>query len=83
MPIDEAEFRQRKRQAEQARQTRDKASGQLEAAMERLHTEFDCDTIEDAEKKASKFARDAARAEKEYDLAAKEFEEAWSEHAED
>lgn len=82
MSIDEAEFKKLKHRAEAARQARDKASGQLDAAMERLQTEFGCNTIEEAEAKATKLKREAEKAETAYHRAVKEFEEQWDDRLE-
>ena len=77
MTIDEKEFRRRTQRAEDARQARDKATGQLDGLMERLRDEFDCGTIEEAEELATKLASQAAKAEQAYDKAATMFEEVW------
>lgn len=82
MPIDEEEFKRRKRRAEIARQTRDKASGQLEAAMDRLRVDFGCNTIKEAEKLAAKLTEDVTRAEATYNKAAIAFEEEWDDRLE-
>ena len=57
--------------------TRDKAAGQLEAAMERLEAEFGCKTIEEAEKKLTKMEREMAKAEEVFNKAVVAFEEKW------
>lgn len=81
--IDEAKYKKLKKQAEEARSDRDRATGQLEAIMARLHDEYDCDTIEQAEKKLTKLTKAAKEAEAAYDSAVEEFEEQWGVYAED
>lgn len=83
MAIDEAKFKKLKRAAEEARQARDRAAGQLEAAMDRLKDEFGCDTVEEAQDLAKLLDAQAAEAEAAYDEAVEAFEEEWSEHLED
>lgn len=80
--IDEQEFRRLKDRAEKARQTRDKAAGQLEAAVTRLQDEFGCETIEAAEAMIEKLDKETAQAEKAYNEAVETFEAEWSEYAE-
>ena len=77
MAVDEQEFKKLRRRAQAAQQARDKAEGQLEAAMERLHDEFGCDTVKAAEAMAKDLKREAEAAEAAYDEAAASFEEAW------
>lgn len=79
MAIDEAEFNRLKKKANAARQARDKASGQLDVIMERLKEDFGCRNIEEAETLATKLDRDAAKAEKVYNVAVNKFEEEWNE----
>jgi len=74
MAIDERKFKQLKQQADDARAARDRAAGQLEATMQRLKNEFDCSTIEEAEKLLVKLNKEAAKAEAEYDEAVVTFE---------
>lgn len=83
MAINEQEYRELKRKAEAARQARDRASGQLDATMERLAGEFECNTVEKAEKLATRLKKDAAKAEATYDAAVVTFEEAWDDQLED
>lgn len=78
--IDEAKYKSLKRRADEARQTRDKAAGQLEATMDRLQNEFGCDSVEAAQRKANQLNKEAAAAEKTYNKAVAAFEEAWGEY---
>ena len=79
MAIDERKFRELKKKADGARAARDKATGQLEAAMERLQNEYGCTTIEEAEKKLAQLDRDAAKAEAGFEKTVTAFEEGWDE----
>jgi len=79
MAIDEQEFKRLKRRAMAARAARDKAAGQLEAAMERLESEFGCATIAAAEKEAARLEREAVKAEGVFNKAVATFEEEWDE----
>lgn len=81
--MDEAAYKKLKSRVEAARQTRDRAAGQLDGIMARLQTEFKCSTIEEAEKLAKKLERDAVVAEREFDEAAAQFERDWGEHLRD
>lgn len=82
MAIDEAEFKQRKQRAEDAQRECDKAAGQLEILTERLRTEFGCSSLAAAQREVKRLAKEAAAAERDYDKAAAEFEEAWGDRAE-
>jgi hypothetical protein len=77
MAINEKEFKRLRRKAEAARVARDKAAGQLEAAMDRLQDEFGCNTVEAAEKKVAQHDREAKKAEASFEKAVAAFEEEW------
>lgn len=81
--IDDIEFKQLKRKADQARQTRDRAAGQLDGVMARLKDEFNCGTLAEAEKKLTALTKKAGQAERKYNTAVEEFEEAWANYATD
>ena len=83
MAIDERKFRELKKQATDARAARDKAAGQLEAATERLESEFGCKTIAEAEKKLAQLEREAAKAEGAFDKAVAVFEGEWDDRLDD
>jgi len=80
MAVSEKEYKALKRKADEARQARDKAAGQLDAAMERLQVSFGCKTLEDAKRKAAELEREADKAEAAYSKAVKVFEEEWDEY---
>lgn len=82
MSITEDEFRKLKRRADLAKQTRDKAEGQLEAAMDRLREEFGCKTVESAEEQLANLKAEAAEAERAYNKAVDAFEESWGDRTE-
>lgn len=75
--IDEQRFKQLKQRAERARQARDVATGQLEAAMEQLRTEFGCKTVNDAKKVLGQLDKEAKAAEMAFEKAAEDFESKW------
>ena len=77
--IDEAEYRALKKKAEDAKTERDKAQGQLDAAMATLRDEFGCDTIEEAQEKMKKLEAEATKTEAAYETAKSKFETDWNE----
>lgn len=77
MAINEREFKRLKQQVDGAKTARDQATGQLEASMQRLKDEFDCDSLKDAERTVKKLKTEANQAETKYNSAMEEFEEAW------
>lgn len=81
--MDEAAYKKLKARVDTARQTRDRAAGQLDGVMGRLKREFGCDTIGEAEALAKKLNREAKAAEEAFDAAAAKFEEEWNEHHQD
>ena len=83
MAINEIQFKQFRKQAEDARGARDKAAGQLEADMGRLKDDFGCGTVKAATKLHTKLKQEAMEAEATYDEAVLEFEEQQGEHLED
>ena len=66
-----------KRKADEAQQTADKAEGALEQVMKQLKKEFDCDSIEKAEKKLEQLKKQESKAKKEFETSVQEFEEEW------
>lgn len=54
-----------------------KAAGALEQHMKTLKTDFDCDTLEDAEEKLEKLRADAQKAEEKFDTALAAFHKKW------
>ncbi len=80
--MDEQTYKKLKARVDLARQTRDRATGQLDGVMDRLKKEFDCSTIEEAEKMAAKLEREATVAERAFDEAAKKFEAEWHDNLE-
>ena len=77
--IDEQEYKKLKRLAEEAQSDKDRATGQLEAAMQRLRDEFECDSLEEAEALQKRLDKEAAKTEKEYDAAREAFKVEWGE----
>jgi predicted nucleic acid-binding Zn-ribbon protein len=66
-----------KKEAEEAQQTADKAEGALGQVMQQLKKEFDCSTIEEAEKKLGQLRKQESKTKKEFEIAVQEFEEEW------
>lgn len=81
--MDETTYKKLKTRVENARATKDRATGQLDAVLERLKKEHGCDTIEAAEKLASKLEKEATAAEEAFDTAATAFEKEYREHLAD
>ncbi len=79
--IDEKEFRKLKQRADDAKEAKARAAGQLDAAMSRLEEDFGCKTIKEAEKKVKQLTKDATSAEAAYETALADFEEKWGEYA--
>lgn len=75
--IDEKRFKELRRFAEEAREERDRAAGQLEAAMQRLEEEFGCKTIKEAQRKLKALQKETDAAIAEYEKQANAFEEEW------
>ena len=80
MAVDERAFRVLQQRAEQARAARDRAAGQMDAAMARLRDEFGCESLKQAKAMLKKLERDAVAAEGAYAIAEKEFNDAWGEY---
>ena len=68
-----------KDRVEQLRRDADKAAGGLEQTLKQLSEEFDCDTLEAAEKKLKEMVRKEAEAKAAFDTALEEFNEKHSE----
>ncbi len=81
MAIDQQAFLRLKKRAEKAGADKHKAEGALSATMEKLRTEFDCGTLEEAEDLLVKKNKDAAKAESTYDKAVVKFEKEWERYA--
>lgn len=77
--ITEAEYKRLKALADTAKSERDKALGQLDAAMTTLRDEFGCNTIEKAQKKLKELNEEADAGEEAYNAAKAKFEQDWDE----
>jgi len=82
MAIDEKTFTALKRKVDNARSERDRAEGQLDAAMQRLEDEFGCKSLPAAKKKLATLEREATDAEAAYEEAVAAFKEEWDGRAE-
>ena len=83
MAIDVEKYQRLKKRADKAKTDADRAAGALDRTMDELKTEFDCETIEDAEARLKELEADEAEAETAYDKALAEFETAWADRFDD
>jgi hypothetical protein len=77
MPIDLIEYNRLKRRAEELRSQADKAQGGLEQHMRKLKTEFNCDSVEQAEKILEELKSEQNELETSYTKALAEFKKKW------
>lgn len=75
--IDLKRFERLKRAVDNAKSEADRAEGAFEQQIKKMKDDFDCDSLEKAEKKAEALDKKASKAEKLYEKALKEFEEEW------
>jgi len=75
--ITEAKFRDLKNAHESAKTEAERAEGALIQLMSQLKSEFECDTLEEAQEKLRKLQKQQAREEKELEAAIAEYEEKW------
>lgn len=67
-----------KENVEELQRRHDRAEGALQQLSQRLKTEFDCDTIEEAEAKLNRLEFEAKEASDELDRAFESFKQEWS-----
>lgn len=79
MPVDLQEFQQLKDDVDRLRREADKAAGAYDEQMKRLKSEFDCDSIEQAEKMLADLEKQEAKAVKAYERSKASFDEQWGE----
>lgn len=79
MPVSNKEYKLLRSQHEAARTERDRAQGQLDAAMKTLREEFDCEDINEAHDLLARLDREAEEAEADYEKAKAAFEKDWGE----
>lgn len=72
-----ARFSQLKTKVEEAERRANKAEGALGEVKSRLKKEFDCDSLESAEKELKKLNKQMFKAKTEFDDALETFEEEW------
>lgn len=75
--IDLEQYKRLKEKADKAKQDHDRAVGALEQLMSKLEEDFDCKTVEQAEKLVKKLSTEAKEAEELYDQRLAEWEEQW------
>lgn len=66
-----------KERVDTAQRKADKAEGELEAQMDRLREEYECDSLEEANKKLKSLEKEEAKLIKKRDKAINDFEEKW------
>lgn len=71
-----------KRQVEQAQKAADRAEGALEQLEAQLKKDFNCSSIEEAEKKLKTLTREQQEAEEDFQTALEAFEEKWNDKLE-
>jgi hypothetical protein len=76
--ITEAKFRELKQAHESARTEAERAEGALIQLMSQLKSEFDCDTLEEAQEKLRKLQKQQAREQTELAVAIAEYEKKWN-----
>ena len=72
-------FNELKKSADDARRAAAQAEGAQRQLMQQLADEFDCQTLETAERKAAKLEKEAKAAERRAEELLEEFEETWGE----
>jgi len=70
-------YKQIKRQIETAQQEADRAAGALQQIEERLKSEYNCNSIAEAEKKIKTLTKKQETVEAEFEKALEAFEEKW------
>ncbi len=66
-----------KKKTEEAQQKADKAAGALSQVMKQLKTEFDCSTLQEAEKQLKQLQKQEKKLTQEFDQAIETYEEKW------
>jgi len=66
-----------KKKVELAQQKADRAEGALQQVMNRLEEDFECSSVEDAEKKLKILEKQKQKAKEEFENAVEAFEEKW------
>ncbi len=77
--MDLKKFQRLKEKAEALRTEAEQAKGALNQLMTKLNEEYDCQSIEDAEKLLEKYEKEVKKAEEDYDKELISFEEEWGE----
>ena len=77
--IDLKEYQKLKDKSEKAKADFSRAEGALSQQMKKLEEDFDCDSIEKAEKLLTKLEKEEKNAEKEYEKEFTTFKEKWEE----
>lgn len=79
MAVDLKEYQRLKQQADNALQASQRAAGAVQQILKQLETEYECNTLEEAEALLEQEELNAQRAEEAYTAAKTAYEEAWGE----
>ena len=77
MTITIEEFNRLKSQVEKLQRKADKAEGALEQTMALLNTEFNCDSIEEAQEKAEEYSKEADKLKAKFEESHEAFNDKW------
>ncbi len=75
--ITEDQFRRLKREVEVAKSEADRAQGALEQLMQRLKSEYGCDTLKQAKQKLTELQQELEKAKKEFEKEMAAYERDW------
>lgn len=79
----EDDYKRLKQQTDQLLKEFNRAEGQLDGLLDTLRTEFECDSVEQAQDLLAKLQRQELKQRKALELAMSEFEEEWGEILQD
>lgn len=81
--ISEQEYRQLKKQVDEAKSEADRAQGNLDQLMGRLKKEFGCASIKEAKQKLQELDEESNAAEKAFTKAVNAYQEKWQDGSRD
>lgn len=79
--ITEQEYKDLKEEVENAKTAAARAAGALDSLKTRLKEDFDCASLEEAEKKLKELEEKKARTQSAFEKAMKDYEKKWKTHA--
>ena len=77
--MDLKEFTRLKSKVDELQCRKDRATGALEQLRKQLKDEFDCESVEEAQKLLAKMEKEESKLEKDFDISLKEFNEKYGE----